>query len=89
MTARRGRERRYSPTEQAARRRQARIIEAPRPWKISFKNYRVIDLQQAALERGLSKDGLKKDLIERLETHEDTRFAQALENYNRENPQET
>lgn len=76
MTAIRGPQRRYSPTEKAARWREARIVEIPKPQKISFKSYRLVELQRSASERGLKTDGSKKDLMGRLEIHEEARFAQ-------------
>lgn len=78
MTATRGPQRRYSPAEKTARWRQARVIETPKPQKISFKSYRLVELQRSASERGLKTDGSKKDLIGRLEVHEEARFAQAM-----------
>jgi hypothetical protein len=87
MTAVRGPQRRVTKREKSERRKRDRNmkekVETPKTWKFSFKNYRVVELRQAAVERGLSDVGIKKDLLERLDADEEVRFSQAMEEYER------
>ncbi len=58
--------------------------ETPKPWQVNFKSYRVIAWRQAAVERGSSDQGVKQDLVARLELDEEVRFSrQPMEEYER------
>jgi hypothetical protein len=58
------------------------LLSVPqKPTNINFKTYRVPDLKRIAQSSGLSDQGLKKDLVERLEAHHEIQFSKDMEDY--------
>lgn len=55
--------------------------EPSKPKRVNFRSYRLPELRIAATELGLSHQGQRKDLLERLDPVEDTLFAAESQDY--------